>query len=45
LVRCYKEVLRRLKRNIVDLVDIMHSYDKQIAEYEDKKIIENGDVE
>lgn len=45
LVRCYKEVIRRLKINPTYLVDIMHSYDKVIADYEDIKIIENGDVE
>ena len=46
LVRCAKEIRRRLplKSEIV-LLNIMESYDDEIAKYEDKKIIENGDVE
>jgi len=45
LIRCAKEIERRLKINAVDLFYIMESYDEQIAIYEDLKISENGDVE
>jgi len=44
LIRCEKEIKRRLNRE-VDLQMIMEKYDDEIAKYEDKKIIENGDVE
>ena len=44
LVRCAKEVERRLGIRTKLLLDIMASYDKEIADYEDKKIIENTDV-
>ena len=47
LVRCAKEIERRLdiKELTNYLVDIMESYDREIARYEEKKIIENGDVD
>lgn len=47
LMRCAKEVERRLNLKLYDilLLDISNSYDEEIAKYEDKKIIENGDVE
>jgi hypothetical protein len=45
LVRCYLEIERRLDCRIGELLTIMHSYDDEIAKYEDTKIIENGDVE
>lgn len=45
LIRCYKEIKRRLKRNIKILLNVMESYDNEIAKYEDLKIVENGDVE
>ena len=45
LILCAKEVKRRLS---IDLIDnfkyIIDSYDFEIADYEDKKIKENGDV-
>jgi hypothetical protein len=46
LIRCSKEIRRRLPlKSEIILLDSMESYDEQIATYEDKKIIENGDVE
>ena len=45
LVRCYREIERRLDIKARILLDIMDEYDKTIGEYEDLKIIENGDVE
>ena len=47
LIRCSKEIKRRIgKRNVEDLlIEIMESYDDRIADYEDIKIKENGDVE
>ncbi len=43
---CYKEIKRRLKIDVKDLLSgIMESYDDEIVKYEKKKIIENGDVE
>ena len=52
LIRCGKEIERRLNYDKYDveglrtlLEDIMENYDDEIAEYEDKKILENGDVE
>jgi hypothetical protein len=45
LVRCYKEVERRLKIEPRFLIKIMESYDEEIAKYEDLKILENTDVE
>lgn len=44
LLCCYKEIKRRLGINLDLLADISDSYDKEIADYEDKKIKENGDV-
>jgi hypothetical protein len=46
LIRCKKEVERRLGFRSADFLEcIMERYDDEIAEYEDKKIIENKDVE
>jgi len=52
LIRCGKEIERRLDYDKYDveglrtlLEYIMENYDDKIAEYEDKKILENGDVE
>ena len=45
LIRCHKELKRRLGFEIDFLIEIMESYDEQIASYEDLKINENGDVE
>ncbi len=45
LVRCKREIQRRLYRSAFIVIDIMNSYDKEIAKYEDKKIKENSDVE
>lgn len=44
LLRCFKEINRRLRYNCIAITEIMHSYDKEIADYEDLKISENGDV-
>ena len=46
LVRCYKEIKRRLGYYFKkEFEEIMESYDDEINKYEDTKIIENGDVE
>jgi hypothetical protein len=45
LIRCSKEIQRRLGLQTQFLIDIMLSYDEQVAKYEDIKIEENGDVE
>ena len=46
LIRCYKEIKRRLDLDLKKTFErFMESYDNEIAKYEDKKIIENGDVE
>ena len=45
LVRCYREIKRRLKINIGFLLRLIDSYDDEIAKYEDLKCQENGDVE
>lgn len=46
LIRCYKEIKRRLQLNVKTLfIGIIHSYDDEIAKYEDTKIDSNGDVE
>jgi hypothetical protein len=45
LIRCHKEIERRLGWNFNLLLEIMRSYDNEIAKYEDEKIINNGDVE
>ena len=44
LVRCAREIKRRLGSGGYVLIGIMDSYDDEIAKYEDKKIHENGDV-
>lgn len=46
LVRCYKEIKRRLNVDVKKVFwSIIESYDDEIAQYEDTKIKENGDVE
>jgi len=45
LIRCYKEVKRRLHIDVPYLLEMLGNLDKEIADYEDKKIEENGDVE
>lgn len=45
LIRCAKEVLRRLDFHPTVLIAIMNSYDTEIANYENLKIRENSDVE
>ena len=49
MIRCGKEITRRLgedkKYFELVLINIMGSYDDEIAKYEDTKIISNGDVE
>jgi len=46
LIRCYKEIERRLNIDVKDkFIDILEDYDDEIANYEDTKIISNGDVE
>jgi len=46
LIRCAKEIRRRLPlKSEIILLEIMDSYDDEIAKYEDLKIKENGDVE
>lgn len=45
LIRCYRECQRRLGIKCYMLLEIMDSYDEEIAKYEDIKIRENGDVE
>lgn len=46
MIRCYKEIKRRLNKDVKDLfIKIMESYDEEIDKYEDRKRIENGDVE
>jgi hypothetical protein len=44
LIRCQKELYRR-RKIIVNLEKISNLWDEEIAQYEDIKIIENGDVE
>jgi hypothetical protein len=44
LIRCEKEITRRLYINTTQLTRLMESYDEQIDIYEDLKILENGDV-
>lgn len=43
-IRCYKEIQRRIGINYQALLNIINSYDEEIATYEDKKIRINGDV-
>jgi hypothetical protein len=45
LIRCKKEIHRRLGVDVYWMNDLMESYDQTINEYEDLKISENGDVE
>ena len=45
LIRCAIELGRRLDFNAGILIDVVESYDDEIAKYEDLKISENGDVE
>lgn len=47
LVLCAKEIYRRLKIDLYEdlFKQIIDSYDEEINRYEDKKIVENGDVE
>jgi hypothetical protein len=45
LIRCRKEIARRLNIDVYWLTEIMEGYDEEIAIYEDLKIIENKDVE
>lgn len=46
LIRCHIELSRRLNIDVKDMfLDIIESYEKEIAKYEDEKIISNGDVE
>ena len=45
LIRCKKEIERRLNLNASLLRVLMEYYDDEIAKYEDQKINENGDVE
>ena len=45
LIRCEREIERRLNRNTPVLFQIMDSYDDEIADYENMKIDSNGDVE
>jgi hypothetical protein len=44
LIRCRKEVQRRFGLEAKGLKKVMESYDQEIADYEEEKIIENGDV-
>jgi len=44
LIRCTKEIKRRLEIDTKLLIMVMESYDKEIDDYEDVKIIENSDV-
>ena len=47
LARCCVEIERRFENKeeeINQIVEICMSYDEEIAQYEDKKIKENGDV-
>ena len=49
LTCCWKEIKRRIQPVDLKILrvisDVLASYDKEINTYEDKKIIENGDVE
>lgn len=44
LIRCYKEIKRRLNRDVKLLIEILNLFDVEINNYEDIKIKENGDV-
>jgi len=45
LIRCSKELKRRLGIDTTVLISIMEFYDDEIAKYEDLKCSQNGDVE
>lgn len=45
LIRCMKEIKRRLNIDARMLKYIMNLYDDEIAKYEDLKCSQNGDVE
>jgi hypothetical protein len=45
IVRCYREIKRRLNIDADFLLTILDNYDNEIAVYEDIKVRENGDVE
>ncbi len=46
LILCGKEIKRRLNIDLEEYFkEIINSYDKSIAKYENTKIISNGDVE
>ena len=45
LILCRKEIKRRLDLDISFLLDIINSYDEEIANYETLKCEINGDVE
>ena len=45
LIRCAKEVERRLNIEATYLYMLMEHFDEEIAKYEDIKIVENTDVE
>jgi len=45
LIRCYREIYRRLGYDCRFLLMILNDYDDEIAKYEDIKIEQNGDVE
>ena len=44
LIRCHREIKRRLDEDVQFLLDILDSYDDEINIYENLKINENGDV-
>jgi hypothetical protein len=45
LIRCYREIKRRLNIDAYFIPNILDKYDNEIAKYEDLKILENSDVE
>ena len=45
LVCCAKEIKRRLNRDVTVLLKVLDHYDDEIAQYEEKKRVENSDVE
>lgn len=45
MIRCYREIKRRLGFKPIFLLEIMDEYDITIDKYEDLKCKENGDVE
>jgi len=44
LTLCYKEIKRRTLTEVPFLLEIIDMYDREIANYENIKIVENGDV-